>query len=533
MKLARALPITAVLCLAFAPPALGHGVITAGTGFGHDLAVDSRSLGHVVFLSDGPPRVNYCRIPAAGGGCDGESTTLDLPGAATGTSAQVFTSSPAKVIVLASCASCGAAGAPSTFRWISNNNGVTFGAPLEVGNLPLSGQASYLNSGTLFFGVGGPLFQAMDAPPPETSQLDLGGGMPFLFSAAVVPDEGGGAVYAVNDLTTVKYAVFNDPPPNPTTAAELNTPASWQTGKLLPGAEPDNDGTHLSTGPKGVFLTYRYFAGGDNRVALRKFDSASETFGAPVYVEGPDPIENNNLDYPHHSQDPAGRLHVVWATPYDGGRIRYTLSEDGGASFATVGTIARGDSFIEPIVEMSSSNKGFAVWQGAGGAIRVIGVHSQPDALPDPDPPTISDFRIADRTLTSGQGTTFRFNSSEGGAAVLTFEKQVKGLKLKQKGKRRCLPQTKRRLRKLRRSLAKRFSGKKLARKLRKRRCKAFKKVGEIRQAVTAGPNEIQFDGRIAGRKLSRGSYRAKLVVTDDAGNASKPKTISFRVIGK
>ena len=56
---------------------------------------------------------------------------------------------------------------------------------------------------------------------------------------------------------------------------------------------------------------------------------------------------------------------------------------------------------------------------------------------------------------------------------MLTIKKKVKGLKLKKRGKFRCVPRTKKRFRKLRKGLAKKFSGRELAKKLKKRRCKA------------------------------------------------------------
>ena len=48
---------------------------------------------------------------------------------------------------------------------------------------------------------------------------------------------------------------------------------------------------------------------------------------------------------------------------------------------------------------------------------------------------------------------------------------------------------------------------------------------------ANAGRNRKRFSGRIAGRRLSPGRYRAALVATDAAGNASKPKRVAFRVV--
>jgi hypothetical protein len=80
------------------------------------------------------------------------------------------------------------------------------------------------------------------------------------------------------------------------------------------------------------------------------------------------------------------------------------------------------------------------------------------------------------------------------------------------------------------RRLKGRAKKRKVAKLLRKRRCFRYRKLGEIRQAVTAGRNTIVFDGRVAGRSLRPGRYRATLVVTDAAGNVSRTERLRFKV---
>ena len=58
-----------------------------------------------------------------------------------------------------------------------------------------------------------------------------------------------------------------------------------------------------------------------------------------------------------------------------------------------------------------------------------------------------------------------------------------------------------------------------------------WKKIGSIRKQVKAGRNTIVFSGRLAGRKLVPGRYRALLKITDLAGNVSRAETIKFRVM--
>jgi hypothetical protein len=545
------LAITAMTALlAFAPSAGAATPFTAGTGFGHDLAVGNDGVGHVVWLQDeSPDRVHYCRVPAGGSACDAESGTLSFPDStlpndahAIG-AAQVFTPVENKVVIVASCWACGPSPngtANRAFRFISVDNGANFVAVDEVGDLGVSGQSGWYEPTNMTLGTEGGIFQAMDSPSPETTDVDLATGGLFVFSPAVVYNANlDRVVYAVNDLDVVKYAYRVDDSP---TVGELNSAANWQFDRTLSGAEADNDETHLSTGPSGIFLTYRYVVANDSRIGLRRFETSSNTFSPPVYAEGPDAIDNNSLDYPYHSQDGAGRLHFVWRTLHDDGRLRYSRSDDGGATFTPAANLALRETFIDPIVEAAPSGAGFAAWKGIGTSdIRVVPIDPQPEPAPpagpgpgpggggpDTTPPASGPITIGDSTLFPGQGTTFTFNSSEAGMARLTVEKQVPGLKMRVRGRIRCVPRTKKRLRALRRQAG---SLAEFRRLLRKRRCKAYKKIGSIQRAVAPGQNTIEWNGRIAGRRLRPGRYRALLVITDSAGNKSSVERIRFRVL--
>jgi hypothetical protein len=543
-----------VMALASAAPALGATPFSAGIGTGHDLAVGSDGTGHVVWIRDDgtEDEVPYCRVPAGGSACDGESTILEFPDSTTDNpdsfgTAHVFAPAPSKVVVVASCTQCGTLGGVEdrTYRWTSLDNGMNFTAGVEVGqDLMVAGQTGFMTSGgaDVVLGVEGGLFLGMD-PGIDDAEFSLGGGGGFVYNPAVVhgPTDHK-VVHAIDDLHAVKYAVFNDPGTPGIQAAELNAPANWDS-KLLPGAEGENSETHLSSGANGVLLSYRYFVPNDNRVALRRFDGATDTFGAPLYVEGTNSIDNNSADYPHHAQDGSGRIHVVWRSLYGGGRLRYTRSDDGGVSFSPVANLATSESFQDPIVEAAPTGTGFAVWSGIGTSpVRIVPIDPQFEADPaggggpggggpgggaDTTDPTVGGFGIGDSTLTPGAGTTFRFNSSEAGRATLSFHKRVKGLKVRQRGRRRCVPQTRARLRRLRRSAGSRAAYRRL---LRQRRCKAWKKVGQIRREVLAGRNEIVWNGRVAGRRLSPGLYQARLVITDAAGNPSRTERLRFRV---
>jgi len=526
-----------------APAAQAATPFTAGTGSGHDVAVGSDGKGHVAWLVDGvDDEVHYCRVPAGGTACEATRVLAFIGTASQSPSphVQVFTPAPNKVVVLAACTQCQFS-EQKTFRFVSTNNGDSFGAGDQVGTLQLNGQASFVNGEDVALSVSGSVFQGQDNPPPtgSTATLNLGqSGAVFGASTAVGPG-GVKAVYAVNDLEAVQYRVFTDPDGTATiTAPQLNTSTNWSAVTPLANPEGDNDETRLDSGPNGISLTYRYNQPTDNHIRLRMFDSATSTFGDAQSIEGPDRIEDSGIGESMHSQDASGRLHVVWRSLYDGNRLRYTRSDATGANFSTPATLATQETFFDPMVEAGADGNGFAVWRASGDAIRVVPIDPQPESGgpggpgpgggPDTTRPTAGGFRVGDSTLFPGQATSFTFTSSEAGFAVLTVQKQVKGLKVKVRGKRRCVPQTRKRLRALRRSAG---SAAAFRRLLRQRRCKAYTKIGSIRQTVGPGRNTIRFSGRIAGHRLRPGRYRALLVITDSAGNVSRVERINFRVL--
>ena len=541
-------PLLALLAigalLALAPATQAATPFTAGTGNGHDLAVGSDGTGHVVWNTDeAGDRVGYCRIPAGGTACDAESTFLNYPApstsaSASGDHAQVFTPAPNKVVILASCIQCPTGDSSNnTYRFVSTNNGADFAPPVQVGDLELNGQSAFINTSNVGLSVAGATFQGQNNSNP-TAHVALGSSPTYVYDASVVVGPSATkAVYAVNDLHTVWYRVFTDPVA-PVTVPDLNTAGNWSGSPLLlPGAEGNNDETMLSSGPNGVYLTYRFKQATENRLGLRKFDATSNTFGNATYIEGDDPIENSSIQESHHSQDASGRLHVVWRTLYSGNRLRYRRSDDGGATFTPAANLATGESFFSAKVEAGPAGTGFAAWRSSGNSIRVVPIDPQPEPAgpggpggggPDTTAPSAGGFRIGDSTLFPGAGTSFSFNSSEAGVAVLTIQKRVKGLKVRRAGRRRCVPQTRARLRALRRSAGSRAAFRRL---LRQRRCTAYKRIGSIRKTVSPGRNTIRFSGRIAGRRLRPGRYRALLVITDSAGNVSRTERINFRVL--
>lgn len=531
--------LTVLACLS-APAAAGAATpFTAGVGSEPSVAVGPDGTGHVVWqTNEANVKVGYCRISPGASACNrfellpyGASTAANDAGRA-----RVFAPSPTRVVIVSACWNCPTGIADRTYRWESSNGGTTFGSAVQIGEgIETAGFGTWLDDLGRWIGASGSRVKAAEFTAGEGVQYATGG--LFVYGPEVTRLPGTNKlVAATNDLEVVRYGVYNG---LSTTVAGFNNAANWAINRSLVGAEPDNSDTALNSGPNGVFLSYLYFVANDNHVGLRRFDPATDTFGPPIYVEGPDPIDNVSLRDPDSFQDPSGRIHVAWSSLFDGGRLRYRVSDPSGTVFTPTANLATSETFTEPEIAAGPDGRGFAAWTpNVIGAIRIVPLDPQaepstppaPAPAPDTTKPTLSGFEISDKTLLPGQKARFSFRASEAGLAVLTVEKRFFGLKGKRKGKRVCLPKTKKRLAALRRQAGSRAA---LAKLLKRKRCRGYRRIGQIRQRVTAGRNTIEFGGRIAGRKLKPGVYRASLTVTDAAGLVSRTERVNFKVIGK
>ncbi|HEY1355647.1 MAG TPA: hypothetical protein VGF09_04965 [Solirubrobacterales bacterium] len=506
--------LIATACLALPTGAQAATPFTAGSGAAPDVAVGSDGSGHIVWETDAAnTQVGYCRVGEEATACN-RTEILSFPGSTEAQSAgaaRVFAPAPGKIVIVAGCWLCPTGTQNRTYRWISSNNGDSFGPAEEIGTGPeTNGSGAWLDDVGIFVGASAANVKAALVDGEFGVQFATGG--LFVYGPQVVRLQGTNKLVAAsNDLEVVKYGVFKGGAS--LNAAAINNVANWEVDKTLSSPEPDNSDTSLDSGPNGVFLTYRNFVAGDTHIGLRHFDPATNTFGGATFIEGSSPIEDNSLGAPDSYQDPSGRIHVVWTSLFEGGRLRYAVSDTSGANFSAAGTLAASEGFYEPEVAAGADGHGFAVWTpGISGAIRVVPLDPlpEPGATPsDTTPPALSGFGIDNPNLRPGQSAHFKFQSTKAGQAVLTIEQRFKGTKKKRKGKKVCVA----------------------AKKGQKKNCTAYRKVGEIRQAVTVGANTIEFNGRIAGRKLKPGKYRASLVVTDSAGQVSRTETVNFQVV--
>jgi hypothetical protein len=65
------------------------------------------------------------------------------------------------------------------------------------------------------------------------------------------------------------------------------------------------------------------------------------------------------------------------------------------------------------------------------------------------------------------------------------------------------------------------------------RRCTRYLRVGALTKAGLSGTAVVAFAGKLGGRALKAGAYRARATATDPAGNASPASTLSFSVTRK
>jgi hypothetical protein len=63
------------------------------------------------------------------------------------------------------------------------------------------------------------------------------------------------------------------------------------------------------------------------------------------------------------------------------------------------------------------------------------------------------------------------------------------------------------------------------------RTCRRAVKRGTLTRAGSAGANSVAFTGRLRGKRLPAGRYRATLKGKDLAGNVSAPSRVTFTLL--
>ena len=388
---------------ALAAPAGAATPFTVGQGSGAKIVADPDGYGHVVWgipSRDGQPaKIGYCRIPPGGGACD-KTNELVYPSATGQVAAadpldvSVYAPRSLEVIIAGSCTGCGdGSAADHVYMWQSTTSGAEFHpAPwTDQGFLGTSPTAAGIQSGGLWLGNSNTFVSPGEgnkalifaAQGVAANTVDtVGSGHVHNPSIASVPVAGGAVpqlVYAANDLSSIQYSVYE----GGLDALSISDTSKWSfSPKILSVPVPDVGETQLSSGPTSTLLTYRRNVPGDNQILVRRFNSAtsSKAFGPSTQLQGDDPIDNS-ADAPDTAQDVSGRVHVVWTSQHDGGRLRYIQSDVAGTTFTTPVSVARGESFGDPDVTAAPSGAGWVAWStGGDNAIRVVKLEAISDA---------------------------------------------------------------------------------------------------------------------------------------------------------
>ena len=162
-----------------------------------------------------------------------------------------------------------------------------------------------------------------------------------------------------------------------------------------------------------------------------------------------------------------------------------------------------------------------------------IGAFERPDlcrpapALPPNLPPELTDvsatnkvfapvakggrITAAGRTRRVKRGTRFRYTLSEPARVTITIERRLPGRLVRVGTRRRCVKPTER--------------------NRKARRCRRYRRVTRLVADKQAGRQTTPFTGRVRGRPLKPGAYRARLVAADALGARSKERRLALRVV--
>ena len=105
------------------------------------------------------------------------------------------------------------------------------------------------------------------------------------------------------------------------------------------------------------------------------------------------------------------------------------------------------------------------------------------------------------------RGTAFRFTLSEAARVTFTIHRKTSGRRVGG----RCRPATRR--------------------NRTRKKCVLYRRAGRLVAAGKQGANRKRFSGKLRGRRLRTGSYRATAVARDPAGGRSARKAVRFRVV--
>ena len=201
---------------------------------------------------------------------------------------------------------------------------------------------------------------------------------PVIYDTSVTAIPGGGLLAMSGDLTDLKYGTYA----GPLTSDGVNTQANWTANRPVDGAEEVASYASVASGPRGLFLAYESQSPAGLRFALRRL-AADGTFSAPAYI-GATSGADAGADRPWINEDAGGRIHLVFRSNFDGQRLRYTASSDGGVTFSAHATVAAREDFRDPVIAAGPDGKGFVAWTTPAGVGRAVPI----EPVVEPAPPS-------------------------------------------------------------------------------------------------------------------------------------------------
>ncbi len=395
---------TAALALALFPSAAAAIPGSLGTGARPTLAMDGAGTAYIAWNgieSTGPNTLYFCRLPRGGTACQNPSTVVSTTG--NSLTAPIAAVDGATVRIVSYRYGEGVPDSSATYVFTSTDGGNTFDAGTQAGNVPIRdgvfGPGVGFSLVTSAFSGGG-VYQRIEADgtPKATSSAQFS--TTHVYEGAIgLADANTPVVTYTNGSGQGKVWRCEGCDPAVKDPNDIN---SWTGGDDIGNA----DDAHFAGGPIGLFLKTSDSLTGGNLI-VRKY--AAGGFGPAVTIPG----ATGEHPQSHMTQDPGGRLHVVWPRiDTDANRLYYATSDDG-ANWVT-GALHQGTELLYDVrAAAAPDHVGLAVWDTGGSASEVHYIPMGP-APPQPVPieqtpstpatPTYSGpsrpVRLADRQAT-------------------------------------------------------------------------------------------------------------------------------------